>query len=71
MHRQTRHRLGVAVDFCKFLPPVAVPTETADELATIATLEDQMLTAVIRQALTSYASGYMDYLAALETGPDE
>jgi hypothetical protein len=58
-------------DLSTFVGPVAVPVETADKLAVIAQLEDQTLTAVIRQALTSYASGYMDYLAALETGPDE
>jgi hypothetical protein len=59
------------MDFCKFLPPVAVPVETADKLAVIAELEGETLSLVIRQALTSYVSGYMDYLAALETGPDE
>lgn len=59
------------MNFSTFLPSVAVSTDTADRLATIATLEGQTLSRVIRQALTSYASGYMDYLAALETGPDE
>jgi hypothetical protein len=62
-------RALVVMQLCKFLPPVAVPVETAEQLATIAEREGVTLQLVIRTILEGYAEGYTTGAIPAPTGP--